>query len=54
MKLEIASNSTPMVDFAIAINRILTHPCKDGTERKIFTTIFLRFLTLSTEKDMRA
>jgi len=27
IKLEVASNSTPMVDFAIAINRILTHPC---------------------------
>jgi hypothetical protein len=27
INLEVASNNTPMVDFAIAMNRILTHPC---------------------------
>jgi hypothetical protein len=35
IKLEVASNSTPMVDFAIAINRILTHPCTPLRGRKI-------------------
>jgi hypothetical protein len=35
IKLEVASNNTPMVNFAIAINRILTHPCTPLRGRKI-------------------
>ncbi len=35
IKLEVASNNTPMVNFAIAINWILTHSCIPLQGRKI-------------------
>jgi hypothetical protein len=35
IKLEVASNNTPMVNFPIVINWILTHPCTPLQGRKI-------------------